>query len=184
MTDHLLTSDAAGYRRFDTFDPWRVPAGRRALRRAVGAWAGLAVALLVALLGGGCAYRLGSLFGSDTDQPLEAATTGAKVADADALTTSSVPVGSDLALARLAIADALGRGGSSRSVPWENPATGARGTVTALSAGEAKDDGRVCRDFLASHVRAGQETWLSGEACRKAKADRWEVERLVPWKRG
>jgi surface antigen len=66
-------------------------------------------------------------------------------------------------------------------MPWENPQTGARGTVTPIA--EAYDqDGVTCHDFLASYVRNGSESWLQGEACRQGKG-RWEVRHMKPWRR-
>ena len=44
-------------------------------------------------------------------------------------------------------------------------------------------EGRTCRDFLASYVRDGTEAWLQGEACR-AREGRWEVRSArIAWKR-
>ncbi len=59
------------------------------------------------------------------------------------------------------------KGGKDSSVPWENPKTGARGTVTPL-ASAYNQDGITCRDFLASYVKNGSESWLQGAACRAA----------------
>jgi hypothetical protein len=88
----------------------------------------------------------------------------------------------DLATTRAAVVDALARGGGrNTSVPWEDPATGARGTVTPLS-NASRQDGAVCRDFLASYVRDGTESWLQGEACR-GRHGRWEVRQMRPWRR-
>ena len=75
----------------------------------------------------------------------------------------------------------LGRGGKDTSAPWENPTTGARGTVTPIATSYTQD-GRVCRDFLASYVKPGTESWLQGEACR-VQPGNWEVRTLKPWKR-
>ena len=75
----------------------------------------------------------------------------------------------------------LRRGGNGVSQPWENPETGARGTVTPIAS--AYDlDGFTCQDFLASYVRVGSgEDWMRGEACRIHKGN-WEVRSLKPWK--
>ena len=43
------------------------------------------------------------------------------------------------------------RGGKDASAPWENPRTGARGTVTPIASAYTQD-GQTCRDFLASYV--------------------------------
>jgi surface antigen len=71
---------------------------------------------------------------------------------------------------------ARGKGG-----PWENPRTGARGTITPIAA-VYRDNGAECRDFLVSYVHDGAEAWMQGEACRTA-AGRWEVRSLRPRRR-
>ena len=43
-------------------------------------------------------------------------------------------------------------------------------------------DGMTCRDFLASYVRNGAESWLQGEACRGGPGP-WEVRHMKPWRR-
>lgn len=113
----------------------------------------------------------------------------AKSAQASAIrpeTTGSIaaplPPEGDLAFARAAASDVLSRGGKDSSSAWENPQTGARGTVTPI-ASAYNQDGRTCRDFLASYVREGAESWLQGEACRAGKSSKWEVRKLTPWKR-
>ena len=88
-----------------------------------------------------------------------------------------MPSESDLAMARAAVSEVLIKGAS--SVPWENPKTGARGTVTPL-ASLYSQNGISCRDFLASFVKNGSESWLQGAACR-AKRGTWEVRNLRPW---
>jgi len=85
-----------------------------------------------------------------------------------------------VAIARAAVSEVLSRGGKDTSMPWENPSTGARGTITPLAAA-ASQDGVTCRDFLASYVKNGNESWLQGEACRAARG-KWEVRNLRPWK--
>lgn len=94
---------------------------------------------------------------------------------------AAAPHDGDLAAARAAVSEALARSGRDASLPWENPATGARGTVTPLS-NVYQLDGTTCRDFLASYVRNGSESWLQGEACRSAQG-RWEVRHMRPWRR-
>ena len=93
------------------------------------------------------------------------------------------PTESDLAFARTAASDVLTKGDKDSSQPWENPETGARGSVTPLAQAYAADDGRTCRDFLASYVNGRTESWLQGAAC-KASHGRWEIHTLKPWKRG
>jgi hypothetical protein len=94
-----------------------------------------------------------------------------------------VPTESDLAFARTAASDVLTKGDKDSSQPWENPETGARGSVTPLAQAYSSDDGRTCRDFLASYVNGRSESWLQGAAC-KASHGRWEIHTLRPWKRG
>ena len=94
-----------------------------------------------------------------------------------------VPTEADLAFARTAASDVLTKGDRDSSQPWENPETGARGSVTPLAQAYSSDDGRTCRDFLASYVNGRSESWLQGAAC-KASHGRWEIHTLRPWKRG
>jgi surface antigen len=96
---------------------------------------------------------------------------------------SMVPTESDLAFARTAASDVLTKGDKDASQPWENPQTGARGSVTPIASSYAADDGRTCRDFLASYVNGDTESWLQGAACKGGNG-RWEIHTLKPWKRG
>ena len=93
--------------------------------------------------------------------------------------TASPASEGDLAVARSAASEMLGKGGKTNSVPWENPQTGAWGTVTPLASAYT-EGGLLCHDFLASYVRDRTTSWLQGEACR-AKPGRWEVRKLEPW---
>ena len=95
----------------------------------------------------------------------------------------AVPTESDLAFARTAASDVLTKGDKDSSQPWENPETGARGSVTPLAQAYSSDDGRTCRDFLASYVNGRSESWLQGAACKGGQG-RWEIHTLKPWKRG
>ena len=95
----------------------------------------------------------------------------------------AVPTESDLAFARTAASDVLTKGDNDSSQPWENPETGARGSVTPLSQAYSAEDGRTCRDFLASYVNGRAESWLQGAAC-KASHGRWEIHTIKPWTRG
>jgi surface antigen len=147
-----------------------------------------AAVLLLGLASGGCSLsnQLDTLFTKNIDD----ASTDAKI-DEKADHTGSItaaesakaelPPDGDLAYTRAAATEVLTRGGKDTSVPWENPRTGARGTVTPLAAAY-NQDGLICRDFLASYLREGSEAWLQGEACRQRKG-RWEVRSLKPWKR-
>ena len=97
--------------------------------------------------------------------------------------TPPVPTESDLAFARTAASDVLTKGDKDSSQPWENPETGARGSVTPLAQSYAAEDGRTCRDFLASYVNGRTESWLQGAACQTSQG-RWEIHTLKPWRRG
>ena len=90
-----------------------------------------------------------------------------------------VPTESDLAFARNAASDVLTKGDKDSSQPWENPETGARGSVTPVASAYLQD-GRACRDFLASYVNGRNESWLHGSACQIAHG-RWEIHTLKPW---
>jgi len=130
--------------------------------------------LALALTAGGCSfsYQLDSLF-SKKDE----ATGSLRAA---MVAAAEPPAEADLAIARAAASEALAKGGKDTSMPWENPHTGARGTITPLATAYDQD-GATCRDFLASYVRNGMEAWLQGEACRASRG-RWEVRSLRPWK--
>jgi surface antigen len=94
-----------------------------------------------------------------------------------ALSTGAL-TGADLAVASAATTTLLDyRDGG----PWENPDTGARGTITPLAAAY-RDNGVECRDFLASYVHERAEAWMQGEACRNSIGG-WEVRTLKPWRR-
>ena len=88
----------------------------------------------------------------------------------------------DLAFARNAASDVLTKGDKDSSQPWENPETGARGSVTPLAQAYSSE-GRTCRDFLASYVNGRSESWLQGAACKSGQG-RWEIHTLKPWRRG
>jgi surface antigen len=124
-------------------------------------------------------YQLGSFSGKED---AKAAQASANVPDTTASIAASLPPESDLVFARAAASEVLGRGGKDASTAWENPQSGARGTVTPI-ANAYSQEGRTCRDFLASYVHGGSESWLQGEACRMGRAGKWEVRRLTPWKR-
>jgi surface antigen len=92
------------------------------------------------------------------------------------------PTDSDLAFARTAASDVLTKGDKDSSQPWENPETGARGSVTPLAQAYSDEGGRTCRDFLASYVNGKTESWLQGAACQ-GRRGRWEIHTIKPWKR-
>jgi surface antigen len=126
----------------------------------------------MALSTGACSYKLGSVFSEEGKSE-----TAGSVATPDRVTamTAGGSADADLAFAKQAAAEALGRTGDV-SVPWENPGTGARGTVTLLASAYTQD-GFLCRDFLASYIRKGGESWLRGDGCRIHQG-RWEVRHM------
>jgi surface antigen len=152
--------------------------GTARARLSLGRCATIAGALALALASSGCSfsYQLGSLFGKDEEK---AEVTGTlPVAPSVARSTAGLPPEADLKFARATAAEVMTK---DSGAPWENPSSGARGMVTPLAAAYDQD-GRTCRDFLASYVRRGAEAWLQGEACR-ADAGQWEVRSMRPWKR-
>lgn len=140
-----------------------------------------AVALALALAGGGCSYRLDSWFGSSSDKPEQTGAIAGVGAPPKPDKAGELPPERDLAFARAAATEVLARGGKDASLPWENPQTGARGTVTPIATAYTHD-GFLCRDFLASYVQGGAEAWMQGEACRLHRG-KWEVRSLKPLQR-
>lgn len=143
-------------------------------------WRGVATgaALAMALASGGCSisYQLESFFGGGEKSDV----TGSITPPPGAKETDELPPAADLAYARAAVTEVLNRGGKYASQPWENPYTGARGTITPI-ASAYNQDGKTCRDFLASYVKGSSEAWMQGEACKERKGV-WEVRSLRPWK--
>ena len=133
--------------------------------------------MLLALIGvgsGGCSIsRFDGAFGKRGDD-----VTGS----ISPLGTASqaAPTETDLAFARTAASDVLTRGDKDASQPWENPETGARGSVTPLAQAYSAE-GRTCRDFLASYVKGSSESWLQGAACQTGHGQ-WEIHTLKPWR--
>ncbi|QPF86495.1 hypothetical protein IC762_09505 [Bradyrhizobium genosp. L] len=98
------------------------------------------------------------------------------------LVSAAAPTESDLAFTRNAASDVLTKGDKDASQPWENPETGARGSVTPLAQAYSGEDGRTCRDFLASYVNGATESWLQGAACKSGQG-RWVINSLKPWRK-
>jgi surface antigen len=158
----------------------------------------LAAVLTLALGVSGCAVSgpLGSMFAKQSKGEANAyanedVTGSVASPHASSASTAGLPSETDLVFARLAIVDVLKRGSKEISAPWENPTSGAHGTVTPIASAYDKD-GSTCRDFLASYVRRqGSGTWLQGEACRAKAGGKqgaghgvsWEVKSLRPWSR-
>ena len=138
-----------------------------------------AFALVLAVSAGGCSfsYQLDSLFSKKDATPEQTGSLRSTTPKQVAI----MPPENDLEVARAAVTEVLTRGGKDASVPWENPRTGARGTVTPIASAYSQN-GITCHDFLASYVRNGTESWLQGEACRNTPRGKWEVRTLKPWK--
>jgi surface antigen len=142
----------------------------------------LALALGTATSGCSLSYKLDSFMGK-ADKPEQSAALHSTPAVQPALgpAQAATPNEADLTYAKAAAAAVLGRPEKDASQPWENPRTGARGTVTPI-ADAYTQDGFVCRDFLASYIRDGSESWLQGDACR-IHHGKWTVRKLRPLKR-
>jgi 17 kDa outer membrane surface antigen len=134
----------------------------------------LSLALGTATSGCSLSYKLDSFTGKDAD-PAE------QTASIRPVSAPSQPADLDLAYAKAAVAELLSRRDKNGSQPWQNPNTGARGTITAV-ADAYTSDGFQCRDFLASYIRDGAESWLRGDACRIHQG-KWTVRSLRPLKR-
>jgi hypothetical protein len=135
--------------------------------------AGVLAMVLIGVSVGGCSVsRLDSLFAKNDE------TTGSIPPVAKA--SAAEPTETDLAFARNAASDVLTKGDKDASQPWENPETGARGSVTPLAQAYSSE-GRTCRDFLASYVKGSSESWLQGAACQTGHG-RWEIHTLKPWR--
>jgi len=143
---------------------------------AIGPGGAVMTLILIGLGSGGC-----SLSRPDAYARMDAANVTGSLSKQPG--SPAVPTESDLAFARTAASDVLTKGDKDSSQSWENPETGARGSVTPLSQAYSADDGRTCRDFLASYVNGRAESWLQGAGC-KAGHGRWEIHTIKPWTRG
>ena len=153
---------------------------------------GLALAALLALGCGGCAMtmELGSFLSDKSDKDEPAKVTQVDRGDARDVTGSLAlqskkteganggihPV--DWKLTSAALREALGQKEEGASIPWQNPDTGSRGTVTPVATAYIKD-GFACRNFIASHVGEGRESWYEGTACRVHRGE-WDIRTARP----
>jgi hypothetical protein len=159
-------------------------------------FAPVVVVVVAGLLASGCSfsYQLGSLFGKDDDKPQTAAAPVSDTAGQSDVTGSISPTfvvdkavidtgfgETDMIAASAAASSVLSDGRKDASAPWQNPKTGARGTVTPIAT-DFTQDGFTCRNFLASYVSEKNEQWLQGEACR-VHHGKWVVLSMKPWKR-
>lgn len=142
-------------------------------------WRKVAIAALLAIPLGGCSLsgQLDSFFPS-SDKSDRTGTVASSSAKEEA---QQLPPPADLAYARAAASAVLSRGEKDSSMPWENPRTGTRGTVTPIATAYTQD-GQTCRDFLASFVSGNSQSWVQGEACKQQQGD-WQVRSFKPWKR-
>jgi len=164
----------------------RPPAAQSALQPLYKTWGGVGLSaigpagavmtlILIAVSGGGCSMSRSD----DAFAKMDGEVTGSIAASQ---ASGPAPTDGDLAFARNAASDVLTKGDKDSSQPWENPETGARGSVTPLAQAYSSD-GRTCRDFLASYVNGLSQRWLQGEACQSDQG-RWEIHSLKPWKQG
>jgi hypothetical protein len=129
------------------------------------------------LIAAGCRGKLPAMSSKDDDKPVR---TGS-ILNPPSPEGSGLPPASDLAYAKVVAAEVMDQDSQDASLPWENPASGARGTVTPIATAY-RVEGELCRDFIASYVADGSESWMQGEACRADKGQ-WEVRRLRAWQR-
>ena len=90
-------------------------------------------AITIALAVSGCsfAYQLDNLF-AKTDEGA-ARTLRHPCTSPPPRPAAEAPAEADLAIARAVASEVLTKGGKDVSMPWENPGTGARGTITPLA---------------------------------------------------
>ena len=147
--------------------------------RAASLWRGLTAAagLTLAFACAGCSVgQLDNVWGADkSDQ------TGSIAPPPGAKPVADLPPESDLVFTKVAVSQVLSRTGNDASESWENPRSGARGTVTPITSAYTQA-GQTCRDFLASYVNGSSQSWLQGAACKQQKGA-WEVRSMKPWKR-
>ena len=143
----------------------------------------IALSLMLGAATSGCSlsYKLDSFAGKDEQSDQTASLRPTPATAPTPAQTAATPTEHDLAYAKAAAAQVLARSEKDASQPWENPRTGARGTVTPIT-GAYTQDGLQCRDFLASYIRDGAESWLQGDACR-IDHGQWAVRKLRPLKR-
>ena len=130
--------------------------------------------ILIGVGAGGCSLSRSDAFAKIDDKDVTGSISPTPV-------SAVMPTDSDLAFARNAASDVLTKGDKDSSQHWENPETGARGSVTPIAQSYAAEDGRKCRDFLASYVNGSTESWLQGAGCQSSRG-RWEIHTLKPWR--
>jgi surface antigen len=171
----------SGYTRSVEVRPWRYAAGLpeqypRRLPHLVSALARRSATAALLLWVAACSLpeQAAAIRGLDHDGDVTGTLAAEQMGEATGITNS------DIAAAGGA-ASALFEQDSAATARWENPLTGASGTVSAL-ASAYRDGGETCRDFLSSYVRLKSQAWLQGEACL-AGSGRWNVRDLRRWTR-
>lgn len=86
----------------------------------------------------------------------------------------------DLRRARAAFATALDPQGSGAAVRWDNPDSGAKGSVAAVGSPYLQGD-TICRNFVASAHASSPESWRQGSACRQGPGE-WDIREMKPWR--
>ena len=149
-------------------------------------WRGFAAscAATLALACGGCSVgQLDSVYASADKSDVTGSIASQPAAKPVSDKSADVPPEADLVFTKMAVRQVLERRSNDASEPWENPRSGARGTVTPIASAYTQS-GQTCRDFLASYVNGSSQAWLQGEACKqKNEKGAWEVRSLKPWKR-
>lgn len=158
--------------------------------RRSSAWTVLVLAAMLAFGSGACAMtmELGSFLSDKEEKPATVAQTDKgdvrDVTGSLAMQSKKTERASggihpiDWKLTSVALKEALGQKEEGASIPWQNPDTGSRGTVTPVAASYIKD-GFACRNFIASHVGDGRESWYEGTACRIHRGE-WEIRSTRP----
>ena len=148
---------------------------RQSRQRTSRAVARMALLCLV-LTTGGC-MNAGPMASLMTDEDV----TGSIQVAASGLSASPLPLLSpdDWTAASKALDAALDPQGSGVAVVWENPASGKRGTMTAVGATYAAD-GLTCRAFLADIGVGAPDRRLQGRGCR-TEGGQWAVSDLKPF---
>ncbi|MCI0735949.1 MAG: hypothetical protein L0Y50_06710 [Beijerinckiaceae bacterium] len=83
--------------------------------------------------------------------------------------------------AKAALSTALDPQGNGSLVGWDNPASGNKGSFTAIGSAYPSDV-RICRVFLAKVGRDGDERSLQGTACADKQGE-WSIADAKPWKK-
>jgi surface antigen len=137
---------------------------------------GLPLALVLSVPLGGCAVstQLGPIFGMGGD---DTPSTGSITPRDQRF--SNMMTDEDWSRARAAVDAALSGPGDGKAAPWDNPATGLKGTVTPVASAYAADS-QTCHAFVANLVESAATHWYQGRACRAAGAA-WTVVETSSW---